>query len=281
MTLGRQVARLRAALQAGGVGGHEARLIAQHVLGLDATAFALALSEPVADAAVARMEAIAQARLAHRPLQLLLGQCAFYGLPMAVAEGVLIPRPDTEILVEACLERMGPAGRALDLCCGSGCVGVALAHERPHWRVDGADLDGAALALSARNAQRNGVAGRMRFFQGDLFAALPEGRYDLIACNPPYIPTGDIPGPVSYTHLDVYKRQPYPRADSAAHRRAAPTDAAAGPYRRAGPHCFLPPRPADQRRVGSAGAGLVSGGRLCPGRARPRRGRGIPGSLQR
>ncbi|MGI6199691.1 MAG: peptide chain release factor N(5)-glutamine methyltransferase [Christensenellales bacterium] len=194
MTLGRQVARLRAALQAGGVGGHEARLIAQHVLGLDATAFALALSEPVADAAAARMEAIAQARLTHRPLQLLLGQCAFYGLPMAVAEGVLIPRPDTEILVEACLERMGPAGRALDLCCGSGCVGVALAHERPHWRVDGADLDGAALALSARNAQRNGVAGRMRFFQGDLFAALPEGRYDLIACNPPYIPTGDIPG---------------------------------------------------------------------------------------
>lgn len=194
MTLGAQIARLRAQLQAGGVGGHEARLIAQHVLGLDATGLALALSEPVDDEAAACMEAVAAARLTRRPLQLLLGSCWFYGLPMAVAEGVLIPRPDTEILVEACLERMGPGGMALDLCCGGGCVGVALAHERPGWRVDGADLDGAALALSARNAERNGVLGRMRFFQGDLFAALPEGRYDLIACNPPYIPSGDIAG---------------------------------------------------------------------------------------
>ncbi len=123
-------------------------------------------------------------RLKGEPLQYVLGEWAFYGLPFYVTRDVLIPRPDTERLVETAL-RLLPDGdrKVLDLCCGSGCIGIAIA---AHKSVDltAADISGEALALTARNAGRNGVP--VKTVRSDLFDAV-EGTFDLIVSNPPYL----------------------------------------------------------------------------------------------
>ncbi len=124
-------------------------------------------------------------RLNGEPLQYILGEWEFMGLPFVVGPGALIPRQDTETLCEAALLWLKdrPCAAILDLCCGTGCIGVSLA------RLGGAkaafaDISPAALALARRNADRNGVGGP--FYESDLFDRVP-GIYDLIACNPPYL----------------------------------------------------------------------------------------------
>jgi len=104
---------------------------------------------------------------------------------------VLIPRPDTELLVEVALPLLIGAARVLDVGTGSGALAIALAHERPEWMVTAIDLSPAALAVAAENALSNGVAERVHCLPGDL-AALPGGPFDLVVANPPYIPSGDL-----------------------------------------------------------------------------------------
>src|SRR5205823_6109128 len=110
---------------------------------------------------------------------------------------VLVPRPDTEILVQVALDstrRLDLSARVLDLCTGSGCVAITLKLERPTITVDASDLSAGAIAVARDNAQRLGAVFNVRFVVSDLFAGLgnPSRRYDLITANPPYIATGEI-----------------------------------------------------------------------------------------
>ncbi len=131
-----------------------------------------------------------QRRLNGEPLQYILGEWAFMGLPFFVGPEALIPRQDTETLCEAALKWLKdrPGARVLDLCCGTGCIGVSL-NKLGGARVSFADVSPDALALAKRNAQRNGVDGA--FYESDLFHDVP-GVYDLIACNPPYLTAAEM-----------------------------------------------------------------------------------------
>lgn len=154
-------------------------------------------------AAAARYRDLLLRRGAHIPLQHLTGEQEFMGFPFYVSEHVLIPRQDTEILVEEALKRLRVGFRALDLCTGSGCIAVSLAKLGPDGaesqipeeaghvgvQIDATDISEAALAVARRNAKRNHAA--VRLIQGDLFENV-SGPYDMIVSNPPYIRTGVI-----------------------------------------------------------------------------------------
>ena len=144
--------------------------------------------------ALAAFEALAARRAAREPLQYILGSQPFLGRAFHVDGRVLIPRPETELLAERAIARLrafGPGARALDLCCGSGCLAVSLALDAPEAQVHAADLSPDALAVTARNADALGAA--LTLHQGDLFAPVAGLTFDLIVSNPPYIPTGDCP----------------------------------------------------------------------------------------
>ena len=134
------------------------------------------------------------------PLQHIVGSSSFCGLEIAVSRDVLIPRPETELLAErgwTFLNQLStinpPPSTALDFGTGSGCLAIALACKCPAAEVYAVDISSEALALARQNAARHGVAERIRFLQGDGFAAAPEGaRFDLIISNPPYIPSGQV-----------------------------------------------------------------------------------------
>jgi release factor glutamine methyltransferase len=142
-------------------------------------------------------------RAAGEPLQYVTGEVAFRHIVVKVRPGVLIPRPETEVLVDAALTvvdaaiaRRGEA-LAIDLCTGSGCVALALAQERPEVRVLATDIAPDAVALTAENAERLGLAERIDVLAGDLFAAVPAdllGGVDVVVSNPPYVPSGDLVG---------------------------------------------------------------------------------------
>ena len=131
-----------------------------------------------------------QRRLTGEPLQYILGEWEFMGLPFDVGPGALIPRQDTETLCEAALGwlKTRPNAHVLDLCCGTGCIGVSLA-KLGGAKATFADISPEALDLAQRNAQKNGVDGA--FFESDLLADVP-GVYDLIACNPPYLTAAEM-----------------------------------------------------------------------------------------
>ena len=138
-----------------------------------------------------RFRDLADRRLTREPLQYLTGETFFLGRSFHVDPRVLIPRPETEELCRWVLEYF-PAGSSadvLDLCCGSGCIGLSLAAERPSFRVTLSDLSMDALAVSALNADRLQVSVSLR--QGDLCAGLPSAAFDCIISNPPYIPSGE------------------------------------------------------------------------------------------
>ena len=134
-------------------------------------------------------EAVAR-RLEGEPLQYILGEWEFMGLPFSVGPEALIPRQDTETLCEAALSwlKKRPGARVLDLCCGTGCIGVSLA-KLGQAQAAFADISPSALALAKRNAEQNGVDGD--FYESDLLSNVP-GVYDLIACNPPYLTEAEM-----------------------------------------------------------------------------------------
>ena len=125
------------------------------------------------------------------PIQYITGETEFYGLPFRVSPDVLIPRPETEHLVEKVLELAVhfPVPRIVDVGSGSGAIAVALAHKLPHAQIIAVDLSAAALAIARENAKRNGVA--LRFLEGNLLAPVAEERFEFIVSNPPYVPTAD------------------------------------------------------------------------------------------
>jgi release factor glutamine methyltransferase len=139
-----------------------------------------------------------QRRKSGEPIQYILGETEFYGLPFRVNPSVLIPRPETEHLVEEVLKRAAlfahpriPPLRIVDIGTGSGCIAVALARHLPLANITAIDLSSDALDLARQNADLNGVADRIRSLQGDLLAPVAGESFDIIVSNPPYVPTAD------------------------------------------------------------------------------------------
>lgn len=173
-------------------GRHEAELLLLHVLDKPRSWLFAHATDPVADADMAAFHALLARRVAGEPVAYLLGHRGFWTLDLAVSPATLIPRPETELLVELALARL-PADTALavaDLGTGSGAIALALASERPQAAVTATDLSAAALDVARGNAARNGLA-RVRFVQGAWFEPLQGERFDLIASNPPYIASND------------------------------------------------------------------------------------------
>lgn len=174
-----------------------AELLLGHVLSLPRVKLYMDLDRPLSKEELGTYRALIQRRLAGEPTQYVIGHKEFYGRRFAVDARVLVPRPETELLVEAALRSVpkdAPA-RVLDLCTGSACVAVTIAAERPQASVWATDLSPGALAVAKANAEALGVDGRVTFFEGDLLAPVPaEARFDVIVSNPPYVKSGEIAG---------------------------------------------------------------------------------------
>ncbi|MEP6998094.1 MAG: peptide chain release factor N(5)-glutamine methyltransferase [Betaproteobacteria bacterium] len=180
------------ALAASGLVPFEASLLLAHLLGCDRAWLAAHADEALTTEQAKTFDALARRRRAGEPVAYLTGRREFYGLDLEITPDVLIPRPETELLVDLALERL-PGDRnmrVLDLGTGSGAVALAIASARRTAHVVGTDVSGAALALAARNAVRLAL-NNVSFAASDWFAALARARFDLIAGNPPYVAAGD------------------------------------------------------------------------------------------
>lgn len=190
LTLGDVRRALAASFAAAGIPGGDldARFLIAHVLGLDVGEVALRADLRPADGAVARLLAMAHRRIAGEPVARLLGEWDFYGRPFRLSPETLVPRPDTEALVDAVLAAMpAPEATIADLGTGSGAILLTLLAERPGWRGLGTDLAAGALVTATANADRLGLAPRALFVRASFAAALAPGGFDLVASNPPYI----------------------------------------------------------------------------------------------
>ena len=146
-----------------------------------------------------RVDDLVRRRLAGEPVAYIIGEWEFYGLPLDISQEVLIPRSDTELLAERGIARAKEAGegaRVLDLCAGSGCVGLAVAANVPNCRVVLGELSEGALRTCKQNVRRNQLNARVTCLSVDALEAPSSALwdFDVIVCNPPYIPTGDIDG---------------------------------------------------------------------------------------
>jgi len=169
----------------------EAERLLRSVLGCERSHL-LVHAEEAIDSSKARLAQDGFARRrAGEPIAYITGWREFYGIPLCVTPNVLIPRPETELLVELALERLaaGSPGRVLELGTGSGAIAVALAHERSDLAIVATDISEAALAVARRNARDHGAA--IEFVTSDWFDALGPGRFDLIGSNPPYVAEND------------------------------------------------------------------------------------------
>ncbi len=178
----------------------EAELIVAFALGITRVEVIVHGARIVADDELVRLRELVKRRRAREPMAYLRGEREFYGLTFKVDRRVLVPRPDTETLIDVAVART-PAfalgGRVLDLCTGSGCVAITLAKQRPTTDVVATDLSADALAVARANATRLG-AYNVAFLQGDLFGAVRHARlpwspprFELVVSNPPYIPTAE------------------------------------------------------------------------------------------
>ncbi len=167
----------------------DAEVLLAHVLGLERVQLYINFDRPLAGEELARYRGLIRRRGAHEPTQYITGRQEFWSLDFEVTPAVLIPRPETEVIVEKALGIAGDGpALVLDLGTGSGAIAVALAHEREGISVIAVDKSWPAIQVARKNAMRNGVAGRISFLVADLFeplAALP--LFDIIVSNPPYI----------------------------------------------------------------------------------------------
>lgn len=173
----------------------DARLLVGHALGLSHAGLASRAEDPLTAAQAETISALAARRLAHEPVARILGRKEFWGLSLALDPATLVPRPETETVVEAALvglDRQAPL-RILDLGTGTGALLLALLAELPRACGIGTDLSLEALTVARRNASDLGLAGRAGLVRCDLASAL-KGPFDLVVSNPPYIPRADIAG---------------------------------------------------------------------------------------
>jgi len=174
----------------------EAQVLIAHALACTRMQLYTAFDKPLDGGELAGVRTLIKRRLAGEPLAYVVGETEFWSLPFHVEPAVLVPRPDTETVVEVALKARGDrtaACRVLDLCTGSGVLAVSLARELPAAQVIATDVSEPAVAVARRNAARNGVADRVDVRVGDLFAPVAgEPAFDLIVANPPYIATAVI-----------------------------------------------------------------------------------------
>jgi release factor glutamine methyltransferase len=173
----------------------EAEVLLRHALGRQRHQLYARLQDDLDDAHDAALQALVERRLAHEPTAYIVGHREFYGLDLETAPVALIPRPETELLVEEALRaaRAGAEARPpviVDVGCGCGAIAVALGHHLPEAVVYALDASAEALALAARNASKLGLSERIRFLQGDLLDPLPEPA-DVIVANLPYVKSSD------------------------------------------------------------------------------------------
>jgi release factor glutamine methyltransferase len=200
---------LRVALRAGGrwlsaAGIESARLdtelLLRDVLGIDQAEFYLRLGETIAPDIERSFWELLQRRARREPVAYITGRKEFWSLDFIVTPDVLIPRPETELLVETALKRaqsmLASPLKVLDIGTGSGAIAVCLANELSRAQITAVDISKAALQVARANAECHGVADRIRFAQGDLWAAVADEweSFDLIVANPPYIRSGDLSG---------------------------------------------------------------------------------------
>jgi release factor glutamine methyltransferase len=176
----------------------DAELLLLHAARMSRSALLAHRNDELELAAATHYEVLLERRVEGEPIQYITGEAEFYGLPFRVTPDVLIPRPETEHLVECVLEGAATIAepRIVDVGTGSGAIAVALAHKLPHARIVAIDLSDAALELAQENAGRNRVAERIRFLHGDLLepvtlAGRETEQFDIVVSNPPYVPAAD------------------------------------------------------------------------------------------
>jgi len=198
VTIHARVAAARDRLRAAGIPFDEAeldaRLLAEHVLGWTTERYFTEADAPSPDGFDARFNPLVARRAAREPFAYIVGRQEFWGLSFEVAPAVLIPRPETELVVESTCAALHDVAAPLvaDVGTGSGCVAIAVALERAA-SVVATDVSDAALAVARRNAERLGAAGLIAFRRTDLLAAVDE-RFDVVVSNPPYVRDGDRAG---------------------------------------------------------------------------------------
>ena len=200
----------------------DAEILLAHAFSCDRILLYARFREPAPQSVRDQMRSLVQRRATHEPIAYLVGHKEFHSLKFAVSPAVLVPRPETETLVEAALESLaerapipsgevdpfGPAPqevRVLDLGTGSGCLAVTLAKRNPGAQVTAVDVSPDAVALAKRNAEAHGVSDRVRVVEGDLFSAVAGQRFDLIVSNPPYVRTEELSG----LQADVRDHEPH------------------------------------------------------------------------
>jgi release factor glutamine methyltransferase len=198
----------------------DAEVLLAHLLGWDQAALLTHPERLLSPTEADQFESMLSRRLASEPVQYITEVQEFFGLPFEVSPAVLIPRPETEHLVEAVLERFGreSSPRIVDVGTGSGAIAVALAHTIPRSQVTAVDLSSAALEVAQRNAERHGVLERVTLLQSDLLADLKGADFEVVVSNPPYIAEGEVLEPQVFnyeprsalyagpTGLEVYER---------------------------------------------------------------------------
>ena len=198
-TLGEMIAEARGLLEQAGIesAGQEAFWIVEHVLRLPVHHMVTDRERLLSPVELAAARGLAMRRAGREPLQYILGTQEFCGLEFHVDRAVLIPRPETALLVEYAAQRIPAERKAIivDVCTGSGCIAVAIARKRPHARVIATDLSTPSLAVARQNAVYHAVGERITWLEGDLLGAMAgqglEGQVDLIVSNPPYIAEAD------------------------------------------------------------------------------------------
>lgn len=193
----------------------DAELLLAHALGVARIQLYLQFEKPLEASEVDVYREFVRRRSRREPVAYITGEREFWSLPLRVDPRVLIPRPETELLVEAALARGAPAGdglRFLDVGTGSGAVTLALLSERPGWTAVGIDASPGALAVAADNADRLALSHRVAWRCGDFFAPVAGERFSLVVSNPPYVPTGDLAG----LSPDVVRYEPRQALDGGA-----------------------------------------------------------------
>jgi release factor glutamine methyltransferase len=172
----------------------EARILIGHVTRLSRIQLITQSEQALRDEEIAQIRVLFERRRHGEPIAYLTGEREFYGLSLKVSPAVLIPRPETELLVELAIQNLPPQGRLLDMGTGSGAIALAVAHQRPDACITALDVSAEALQIAQSNADRHQL--KVQFIRSDWFAALEpaltdDARYDLIVSNPPYIVAGD------------------------------------------------------------------------------------------
>lgn len=198
-TVGSLVREVRARIAAAGIESwqQEAVWLIEFVLGVSSVTQVIDSDRPLSKSEVARVNTLVARRMAREPLQYILGTQEFCGIEFAVTPAVLIPRPETELLVQEILRRISQKQQAtvVDVGTGSGCIAVAVARLRSGMRIIAVDISNASLEVAQQNARRHGVEDRITWLRGDMLKPLAErkldGCIDVVVTNPPYIAEAD------------------------------------------------------------------------------------------